>query len=1105
MSSASSVAPAAISDNDLALLVANASFLWERLAPEQFSINDHSSHSAEIERRCDRWRQVVGQDNWDTLHKRLHWDGLDFNTVRQYLGVVQWNPDQPLPEWANTLQQIMQVAMDYCPTSETVFPTDSNNPLPFEEVLLPVIQAVRQQLLTRLGVTYLTEEDSILSVISLSAYLDLERSLLRRLSMLSVKTLEFEFSQVRPFGQSLLSLIGIEDETEHSRTYYNQFTNQLLQDGLLSFFQKYPVLARFIATASLFWIEATAELIQRLVTDQQDIQKKFAEAKGYTFLGKVTKISTSLSDPHHQGRTVAVLAFESGLKLVYKPKSLALEVVYNQLLEWCNQNSQLLDFKVIRVLDRNTYGWVEFVEHESCTDEAAAQRFYQRAGMLLCLLYTLRGTDCHDENLIASGEHLVLIDTETLLHHDANLIENSPIFREMETDAGSAFWDSVLRTGLLPHWDFSADHRVAYDISGLGSTEAQLSPQRAQAWQAINTDNMHLQYITFDLPIKNNVPRLNGIALSPNAYQAQITAGFEQMYRFLIENQATLLSPVGPLAALQEQRVRFVFRPTRVYFSILERTWAPDYLKYGVDFSIEIDHLSRAFLVAQDKPIAWPLLRAEIQAMEQLDIPFFAASVTSEALVLDKIQDIPHFFKQPSYQQMQNQILRADEAILSQQIAIIQGAFYARVAKTSPEQYQPWQAKSLTPLTSEELLEEAKAIATELAARAIQEPNGSLNWVGMGFVPGAGRFQLQVLGDNLYDGRCGIALFFAALYRITQEAQFQKLALDALHALRRQIQIPDVEFQKRFARLAGIGGTSGLGSLIYALVNISQFLDKTDLLVDAHSLAEFITPELIESDQDLDIIAGAAGALLSLLSLYRITHDATVLEKAVACGQHLLNQQVSYEKAPKAWLSFAERPLTGFSHGAAGIAYALMQLYSVTHKSEFLEAAQQGLEYERNLFSEMHGNWPDLRGADPHKEPIFPVQWCYGASGIGLGRLGILGILKTPEIQREIEIALQTTQNYGLNKIDHLCCGNLGRAETLLVGAQRLGDRKLYDVALQQVTNVIHRAKHTGSYQLFPNLPGSVFNPGFFQGVSGIGYSLLRFAYPELPSILMWE
>jgi lantibiotic modifying enzyme len=37
-------------------------------------------------------------------------------------------------------------------------------------------------------------------------------------------------------------------------------------------------------------------------------------------------------------------------------------------------------------------------------------------------------------------------------------------------------------------------------------------------------------------------------------------------------------------------------------------------------------------------------------------------------------------------------------------------------------------------------------------------------------------------------------------------------------------------------------------------------------------------------------------------------------------------------------------------------------------------------------------------------------------------------------------------------------------------------------------------------------LPRSVYQPGFFQGMAGIGYALLRLAHPDLlPSVLLWE
>ncbi|BAY08493.1 type 2 lanthipeptide synthetase LanM family protein [Calothrix sp. NIES-2098] len=1094
--------PVNYTNADLASIVANASFLWERLDSEGFTVDGEQAKS-EIERRCDRWCQVAAQGNLDTFQKRLQWEGLHLDAVRPILGTVRITDNHPLPEWAQTLQQIMQTATGFMSASVSFLPTDPDNPLPFEDILLPAIAVARQQLLIRLGSEQLTEDSLPLSMLTEAAYQALERTLLQRLVELCTKTLDFEFSQVRPFVQNLLNLLGLETEDSNSKTHYTQFVERLLQSGLLTLFQKYPVLGRLVATAVNFWVEFTTEFLQRLAEDRAEIQRVFGSTID---IDKVAQIQTSLSDPHKRGRSVILLTFESGFKLVYKPKDLGLEVAFNEFLSWCNQHSQLLDFKIIQVLNRKSYGWVEYVEQQSCIDEASVKRFYQRAGMLLCVLYAFRGTDCHCENLIASGEHLVLIDMETLLHHEANLIDNSPFIQEFETAAAQRLWDSVLRTGMLPRWDFSSDRRIAYDISGLGSVDSGQAPRKLRRWQAINTDNMHQRYESVTFPLEKNLPRLGEVALSANDYQVEIATGFEQMYRFLMVNQDRLLAPDSPLAAMQNQQVRFIFRATQIYGTILQNAWAPDYLKNGVDYSIELDRLSYAFLVAQEKPHAWPILSAELQAMQQLDIPFFTASAASDDLSVGRNQTIQQYFKQPSYQQVLMQLQALDETDLARQVAIVQGSYYAKVAQTASKESEQWNVESLPLLNSQQLIAEARAIASELEARAIPDPDGSVNWIGLVYIPEAERFQLQVLNDSLYDGRSGIALFLAALYQVCGEPCFRNLALQTLQSLRRQIQTLDPESQQRKARLSGIGGTTGLGSTIYTFVKISQFLGDETLLQDAQVLCDWMTPELIAADKFLDIISGAAGAILCLLSLYGVTKEASVLEKAIACGQHLLTHRVSHEGAPKAWLTIGETPFTGFSHGAAGISYALLQLYAVTQDRNYLEAALEGIEYERSVFSESHANWPDFRGLAQTGQPMFPVQWCHGAAGIGLARLGSFKIVNIPEIEREIEIALQTTQRHALQAIDHLCCGNMGRVEVLLVGGQRYSRPDWYESAFQNAMNIVAKAKRTGAYKLFPNLPNSVFNPGFFPGTAGIGYQLLRLAHPEqLPSVLLWE
>jgi lantibiotic modifying enzyme len=56
----------------------------------------------------------------------------------------------------------------------------------------------------------------------------------------------------------------------------------------------------------------------------------------------------------------------------------------------------------------------------------------------------------------------------------------------------------------------------------------------------------------------------------------------------------------------------------------------------------------------------------------------------------------------------------------------------------------------------------------------------------------------------------------------------------------------------------------------------------------------------------------------------------------------------------------------------------------------------------------------------------------------------------------------------------------------------------------KQLSNLIHRAEARGGFYLFPDK--NLFNPGFFQGLSGIGYALLRLAKPDrYPNVLLWQ
>jgi type 2 lantibiotic biosynthesis protein LanM len=637
----------------------------------------NSGNRSQITQYLENWCEIVAQGDWEVFRKRLQWDGIDIDTARSNLNSIDVAEKKPLSDWAITLREIIETASQWRSESRQPQLSIVNEPLPFEDLLLPLIHVARQKLLAHVD---LCDRELLLP----EAYLALERSLLISLANFCDKTLEKEFYNFRPFGYRLFSFIEVEIELESETTYYQAFVQNLLQDGLLTFFQKYPVLGKLIATRIDFWVESTAEFLHRLKTDMPTIQQTFQPEQNnlVTYpLGKVTEIKSNLSDPHQRGRSVTGLTFESGLKLVYKPKNLGLDLAYQQLLAWFNQQNALLAFKTLKVLDRSDYGWVEYVEQLPVEDESAAQRFYQRSGMLLCLYYVLNTTDCHYENLIACGEHWVLIDMETLMHHDARDMEES-LEKPLQASADHLLNESVLRSGLLPRWDFNKNNPTPYDVSGLGSIEADAAlSDRVLVWKFTNTDNMHRSYATVALPPEKNVPMLNGMPLSPSQYLDELIVGFGQMYHFLIQHREALLAENSPLASFSGQQVRFVFRATKAYAMILQSLLEPEYLQNGCDRAIQLDILSRVFLTGQNQPLAWSILSSELQAMEQSDIPYFAAKSDSDALTVGLEQPLSGYFKAPCYQEAIARLIKLEEADLIEQVTIIRGSFSARAVR----------------------------------------------------------------------------------------------------------------------------------------------------------------------------------------------------------------------------------------------------------------------------------------------------------------------------------------------------------------------------------------------------------------------------------------
>ncbi|MES2176460.1 MAG: type 2 lanthipeptide synthetase LanM family protein [Gemmatimonadota bacterium] len=1075
-----------LSDAELREIVARATSLTERLAVGTI-LEDEPARAADVDSRFERWRRFVAGGDQALFERRLAMDGLTPADARRLFGKVRLPADTPLPAWTATLAAVLSDES----WVETDRSMDPLRPVPMEEALLPFVRFARTRLAAR-------TRASTMSDVALAAF---EQDLLRSISSICANALVQEFFAFRAAQQSPLER-GLAGKRTPPQHLYRRWLERMRTGGLTEFFRRFPVAARLTATVTDQWIDVTQETIDRLVADKNDIQALFADGVD---IGGVVSANAGLSDAHSGGRTVAIVTFASGLRVVYKPRDLALESRWFRLLQWANDRGASPPLRPLKVLARPTHGWVEFAEQRACADVAEAERYYERAGMILALMHALGTTDLHDQNLVASGEQPMLIDLEMLVSHEERPLNGGA---EQEPTAfvvaDRMLADTVLSVGLLPRWVFGPDGS-SQDISALGGGGDQKTLDRMATWQHPNTDDMRLVREHVDAQPQQNVVILDDRALSPVDYADSLVKGFRGLYQLLLRNRDALLDRGGPLEGLESERVRFLFRATREYFLNLNASYNRTLLRDGVDRSTAIDAPSRILVENPSLHAFWPVRKAEAEALERADIPLFVANAGSRSLPLGEHGEVPDCFGVSPAARARARIAALSLEDCERQVSFIRATLHLRVAREPrPSDTVASPAVAARPsgtLEPEMLVARAVAIARELVNNAVRAPHGGASWIAVQFFPQAGRYEMHPLGYGLYSGCAGVGLFFAALWRITASEEWRTWALEALQPLREELH----RQPQRLRSAVGIGGADGIGSTIYVLTLVGEWLGEPLLLNAARTAATLIDETIVAADTQLDVIAGSAGAALGLLALYEASGDVNALARAQLCARHLVAKSVVPGQGLRAWNTIRDLPFAGFSHGAAGIAAALLRVHALGPDETLVTAAEQAVAYERTLFLTAHGNWPRLGESAPDGGPSIWTSWCHGAPGIALGRLVGLHALDTAAVREDLDIALSTTRAHGLEGVDQLCCGNMGRADILLEAAVDLGRADLAAEARELTSRVLEKAD-AGSYELLPGLPREALFPGFFQGSAGVGYALLRQAFPgRLPCVLAWR
>ena len=596
---------------------------------------------------------------------------------------------------------------------------------------------------------------------------------------------------------------------------------------------------------------------------------------------------------------------------------------------------------------------------------------------------------------------LLVIDAETILDNHIELSKQNS--REIINEK---IRDSVLFSGLLPNYRFSNKGK-GIDMSAIMGKEGDEYPILIPRIAEIGTSNMHYEYVHPIKTANNNLATLNGKFIAPATFIKEIDQGFRDAYRFIMEHKQ---STIEKMKIFENIIVRHLIQDTQRYSMILHTSYHPDFLQDGKDRELvlcsimgHIDEVEKSNKVAE----------LEIKDMLHMDVPYFYINTSCNSLFGTDNKEISNYFETSS-------ICKVKEKICGMTIgAMEEQSRFLKIALTDLNDYKITRKNgniirnNISGTFDMRRKQDAiERLAENLLHDAVITPDKhDVNWIGVSSVGSDenSTWQIQPLGNYLYEGLAGIAIFFHALCQSLKIEKY-KFVCDALdqnlftYTKEMEQKVEGIENESS-------GILCGEAALVYTYEILYQITKHKIYLEYARRHCE-ILKKTIDNDMYYDLVYGNAGAILALLNLYDLTGEEEYLRIADLAGEKLFASQQFEENTRKGWLGAGSKyPLAGFSHGVAGIAYSLVKLWSYTQKEKYLQAVVASIRFENSLYDDKIGNWKDEREYNGHKsseQNIYMTAWCHGAAGILLSRCKIMQFDIDKELQDELNKDIKT-------------------------------------------------------------------------------------------------
>jgi len=1005
----------------------------------------------------DYWKKFYPEVDRKELEELISSDGsVDLNELEESYSQYDDKGDFDAEEYAD---------FDYCSSCDDLDRSLEGKYRLYSPVIMPILNKVLKELADKCrGRQIIINEHFLNNAAGL---------MFSKASGLMFRSIVYEYNYLSQNGR-----LDDPDIKSRQEFFIKKYCSE--RSNVLRFYEEYQNIIKLTYLKLDEERKMLIEVLDRTELNIEEISRRF----GIDICAdRITAVKTGSGDTHNHGRSVADIRTESGRHFLYKPHQMKIDLSFRELLDWLSDECEdIHDHMTPEIISGEDYGFSGFVEYRECSDENEVRSFYERSGELLGILYSLNGSDMHFENIISCGEYPVLIDLETLLQPDL-IIDEENGRNSSRRLAIERYASSVVTIGMLPVYV-----NGKLDIGGLSAFQEQKSTIKSDFVTDENGDEIHIERRYGIMRPEKNNPSCNGSMADAQNYSNEICNGFRNVYGWMMNNKEKYISKIGELFTGLEGRV--IIRPTFSYMQLLNIALNQDFARKEFERRLI---LHRIFINEYKRRPEITL--SEYEDLLHGDIPYFTFRIGDSRLYKDGRPVAERAVIEPVLSNISAKIRSFGKEDFERQLELIRYSFITR--------------KDLSEVTGISILDHnidtgkwlstAEDIGKLIIDNAIEGRSDSgekdASWICVtveGFEEDV--WVPSVLGSELYNGNCGIALFLTQLWRITGRREYLEYAEMALRSAA-------ADYRPLYSESdLSIGAFTGISGLAYSAGHIAALTGSEEWKETAEEALK-VCADHAPGDRYHDIISGSAGALAvtlgmkdKLFSGSREVTDAFIRRFTDSLAASAVNVDGSVT-----WEQPSGVRYTGFAHGNSGIHPYLFRAGKIIGDERCSELTGDSLRFERSCITDDRDGWH--RG---DKDKKVTHLWCHGSSGILLSKLLLFRDgYRDGMIENEIISAVQTVQKNGFGKSPTYCHGDLGNLSVIDLAGRTLDNAMLRNSVFNTFNDL-----YTGtlSRNWKKKELKSCNSYGLMIGLSGWGYSLLsHYTDFEIPQFLWLE